>query len=180
MAGYKTISMVLLVVLVALAGVSPVFAPRSITFDPPAACPGETVTIFAYIPVSDVVGGGISIAAVSRLDGVVTIVLSSDPGGLIANGGCSPVQAAALGNVKCAFVVSESATCGGHYTVTVTIPEDGLGPSVSGPFDVPSTCCPVGGCVQPANTFALVSPWLGVIGLVGCIGVVMVAKKRRS
>jgi len=39
---------------------------------------------------------------------------------------------------------------------------------------------PVGGVVMPTNTFALVSPWLAVIGLVGCIGtVVVVAKKRR-
>jgi hypothetical protein len=39
----------------------------------------------------------------------------------------------------------------------------------------------VGGVVIPANTLALVSPWLAVIGLVGCIGtIVVVAKKRRS
>jgi hypothetical protein len=39
---------------------------------------------------------------------------------------------------------------------------------------------PVGGVVIPANTLALVAPWLAVIGLVGCIGtVVVVAKKRR-
>jgi len=38
----------------------------------------------------------------------------------------------------------------------------------------------VGGVVIPPNTFALVSPWLAVIGLVGCIAtVVVVAKKRR-
>jgi hypothetical protein len=41
---------------------------------------------------------------------------------------------------------------------------------------------PVGGVViPPANTFAMVSPWLAVVGLVGCIGtVVIVAKKRQS
>jgi hypothetical protein len=40
---------------------------------------------------------------------------------------------------------------------------------------------PVGGVVIPANTLALVAPWLAVIGLVGCIGtVVVVAKKRRQ
>jgi len=39
----------------------------------------------------------------------------------------------------------------------------------------------VGGVVIPANTLSLVSPWLAVIGLVGCIGtIVVVAKKRRS
>jgi hypothetical protein len=36
------------------------------------------------------------------------------------------------------------------------------------------------GVVMPANTLALVSPWLAVVGLVACIGtVVVVAKKRR-
>jgi len=39
---------------------------------------------------------------------------------------------------------------------------------------------PVGGVLTPANTLALLSPWLAVIGLVGCIGtVVAVARKRR-
>jgi len=39
---------------------------------------------------------------------------------------------------------------------------------------------PVGGVVIPANKFAIVAPWLVIIGLVGCIGtVVVVAKKRR-
>ena len=38
----------------------------------------------------------------------------------------------------------------------------------------------VGGVVIPVNTFAVLAPWLAVIGLVGCIGtVVVVAKKRR-
>ena len=164
----------LLIVLVALAGVSPVFAPRiTITFDPPAACPGERVT-FAE-PFADIVGGGISIAAASPL--FITVVVSSSPAGLATNPECS------LGT--CSFVVSESASCG-HYTVTVTLPIDesgpiGSAPSVSGPFDVAGPCCAVGGCVQPVNTFALLSPWLAVIGLVGCIGTVaVVAKKRES
>jgi len=40
---------------------------------------------------------------------------------------------------------------------------------------------PVGGIVIPANNFAIVAPWLAVIGLVGCIGTaVVVAKKRRA
>jgi len=39
----------------------------------------------------------------------------------------------------------------------------------------------VGGIVLPANLFADISPWLAVIGLVGCIGtLVLVAKKRQS
>jgi hypothetical protein len=39
---------------------------------------------------------------------------------------------------------------------------------------------PVGGVVTSVNTLAVLAPWLTVIGLVGCIGaVVVVAKKRR-
>ena len=174
MASYKTISIMLLVVLVALAGVSPVFARPPITFDPPAACPGQTVTI-SNIPIfADVVGGGISVAAMSPLDGPV--VLSSDPVGLTASHPQSCV--AQDSSLKCTFVVSESAKCG-HYTVTVTLVVDTSNPSVSGPFDVAGPCCAVGGCVQPVNTFALLSPWLAVIGLVGCMGAVVVVAKKR-
>jgi TolB protein len=39
----------------------------------------------------------------------------------------------------------------------------------------------VGGVVIPANNFAIVAPWLVIIGLVGCIGTaIVVAKKRQS
>ena len=39
---------------------------------------------------------------------------------------------------------------------------------------------PVGGIVEPVNKLAVLAPWLAVIGLVGCIGtVVVVAKKCR-
>jgi hypothetical protein len=182
LAGYKTISMVLLIVLVALAGVSPVFAQEIITLTPAAACPGETVTVTRLVP-DDLVGGGISIAAVSPLnDGTETIVLSSDPGGLIAEQECGVVTADfdTVGPVQCTFLVSESAC--GHYTVTVASLFDEERTLIgSATFNVPSTCCPaVGGCVQPVNTFALLSPWLTAIGLIGCIGtVVVVAKKRR-
>lgn len=41
------------------------------------------------------------------------------------------------------------------------------------------TCPVVGGVVQPVNTFALVAPWLAVIGLVGCGAIVVVAAKKR-
>ena len=60
----------------------------------------------------------------------------------------------------------------GDFTATITVcysPEDG------------GACPAVGGVVIPANTLALLSPWLVVIGLAGCIGtVVVVAKKRRQ
>jgi hypothetical protein len=44
------------------------------------------------------------------------------------------------------------------------------------PFTVTT---PVGGVVTIANTFALVSPWLALVGLVGCIGTVVVVAKKR-
>jgi hypothetical protein len=180
LAGYKTISILFLIVLVALAGGSPVFAQDGLqaSITPAAACPGATVSISVNIPVgpSDVVGGGISIAAVSPLANG-EVVVSSDPDGLVAKQDCGFVTDTTVGTLLCTFVVSESAKCG-RYTVTVTLPDDGLGASVSGIFDVAGSCCAVGGCVQPVNTFALLSPWLAVIGLVGCVAVVVVAKKR--
>jgi len=190
LAGYKMISIVLLIVLVALAGVSPVFARDGSTFPitltPAAACPGATVSISVNIP-ADVVGGGISIAAVSPLSFLEPVV-SSDPVGLVAEQKCGPVVTdTTVDNVLCTFVVSESASCG-RYTVTVTLTEDLAGiaqtfGSASAVFTVPSTCsscAAVGGCVQPVNTFALLSPWMAVIGLVGCIGTVVVVAKKRQ
>jgi hypothetical protein len=192
------ISMVLLVVLVALAVGSPVFAQVEafIILTPAAACPGETVTVTVptiTVTVTDeVVGGGIGIAAVSpSLDDGSPYVLSSKPVGLVTNQVCSIpefgslVQGASFGrNVQCTFRVSESATCGSHYTVTLALSADeaSIDQGIligSAPFVV--ACCAVGGCVQPVNTFALLSPWLAVIGLVGCVGTAaLVVRKRRA
>lgn len=49
---------------------------------------------------------------------------------------------------------------------------------LEGPCPAP-TPAPVGGVIIPANTFALVAPWLAVIGLVGVGIVVVLVKKRR-
>jgi len=38
----------------------------------------------------------------------------------------------------------------------------------------------VGGVVMPANTLAILMPWLAVIGVVGCIGTAVVVAKKRS
>jgi hypothetical protein len=182
LAGLKMISILFLIVLVALAGGSPVFARDEIeaSITPAAACPGATVSISANIPLSDTFGGGIITTAMSPLSDGIQAAVSSDPDGLVATQNClihdTPVE--------CTFLVSESASCG-RYTVTVTLTENTgeriliLG-SASATFDVSGTCCAaVGGCVQPVNTFALVSPWLVVIGLVGCIGAAVVAAKKR-
>lgn len=174
----RTTSILLLMILVGLAGISPVFAnEEGFIFTPPAACPGERVT-FPFPIVDDVVGGGIGVAAVSPLVAPTLVSVDSDPVGLVAVGSpeCS------VGKSICTFVISESARCG-HYTVAVTFEFafDGRARvTVYGPFDVPATCCPaVGGCVQPVNTFALLSPWLAAIGIVGCIGTAIVIAKKR-
>ena len=44
----------------------------------------------------------------------------------------------------------------------------------------PISPAPVGGFIEPANKFAIFAPWLGVIGLVGCIGAVVVVAKKRE
>ena len=199
MAGCKMISMVLLVVLVALAVGSPVFAVDDKAFlilTPAAACPGGTVTVTVptitiTVTTDDIVGGGISVAAVSpSLDDGSLFVLSSKPLGLIANQVCSIpefgslVQGASFGrNVRCTFRVSESATCGSHYTVTLALSADeaSIDQGIligSAPFVV--ACCAVGGCVQPVSTFGLVVPWLAVIAVVGIGTVVVVAKRRET
>jgi hypothetical protein len=178
LAGLKTVSILLLIVVVALAGGSPVFARDEVfILDPTAACPGEIVTISADISIT---GVGTS-ETTTNFDG--GIVLSSDPDGLIGDYKCGFVPVSNDLDDEypplCVFLVSESASCG-RYTITLEYEEISLILG-SATFDVAGSCCAaVGGCVQPVNTFALLSPWLAVIGLVGCIAtVVVVAKKRR-
>jgi hypothetical protein len=47
-------------------------------------------------------------------------------------------------------------------------------------FSVSNVAVAVGGIVVPANTLALVAPWLAVISLVGCVGTIAVLAKKRS
>jgi len=184
LAGLKTISIVFLVV--ALAGASPVFADGTVTtLTPAAACPNaEGILVHVSGITVGSVSGGLTVEAIPILfissDGPPINFLSSVPDGLVVGGSCGNIQPD--GTLDCQFDVSESASCG-HYTVKVMvhIPDQTDIEIGSAPFDVAGTCCPaVGGCLQPVNTFALLSPWLAVIGLVGCIGtVVVVAKKQR-
>jgi hypothetical protein len=80
-----------------------------------------------------------------------------------------------------AFTVADGAS--GKYTVTFRTwlpPGNVMDGEATAEYN---TECPpaVGGVVEPANTFAVLVPWLAVIGLVGCIGTVfVVAKKRRQ
>ena len=179
LAGYKTISILFLILVAALAGGSPVFATdgASITLTPTSACPGAEVSLVGDFPFST------SPVATSYL---LKMVLTSDPGGLVATSDCTVGDNAGI-LVRCLLQLSDSASCG-RYTVTVTLTEDLAGiaqtfGSASAVFTVPSTCsscAAVGGCVQPVNTFALLSPWMAVIGLVGCIGTVVVVAKKRQ
>ena len=69
----------------------------------------------------------------------------------------------------------------GKYTVTVEGYIDVETPGGVASVEYNTDCPAVGGVVEPANMFALLSPWLAVVGLVSCIGtVVVVAKKRQS
>ena len=163
----KTLSILFLVVLVALAGGSPVSATDGpfITLNPAAACPGAMVIVRGNIPFDS--------------DGETLIFprLYSVPIGLVPGERYKCVPATGEANIVCSFHVSESASCG-RYEVIVTLENIG---SASAVFDVAGPCCPaVGGCVQPVNTFALVAPWLAVIGLVGCVTAVAVVAKKRE
>lgn len=46
-------------------------------------------------------------------------------------------------------------------------------------FDL-EACAVVGGVVIPTNTLAILSPWLAVIGLIGCIGAAVVVARKRE
>jgi hypothetical protein len=78
-----------------------------------------------------------------------------------------------------AFTVADGAS--GKYTVTIFTWMPGWLLDGEASAEYNTDCPAVGGVVEPANTFALLSPWLAVVGLVSCIGtVVVVAKKRQS
>jgi len=101
--------------------------------------------------------------------------VSSKPSGLISNPTCvlSPIdlgqRASASFTVACAPA--------GDYTVILTgNPSEN---QVSTSFSNEGGSCPVGGVVLPVNTLVLVSPWLAVIGIVGCISTVVVVAKKR-
>jgi len=101
-------------------------------------------------------------------------IISSSPSGLISNAVCM---------LSGGDIVSASFTVGcapaGPYTITVT---DSIyhTPSYEGSFNNEGGTCAVGGIVEPVNTFALVSPWLAVIGVVGCICTAIVVAKPRK
>ncbi|WP_455284142.1 hypothetical protein [[Eubacterium] cellulosolvens] len=95
----------------------------------------------------------------SGWDALLSSILECYPGGL---GGLT---------VWCRFTVPPGATGGFTYTAT-----DELG-SASATFTV--ACPAVGGVVMPVNAFAVLAPWLAVIGLVGCVATVVVVAMKR-
>ncbi len=60
-----------------------------------------------------------------------------------------------------------------HGTVNIA-PTSG-----TGTFTTDPTCPAVGGVVTTVNAFSLLTPWIAVLGLIGCIGTAVLAKKRR-
>lgn len=101
--------------------------------------------------------------------------ISSSPDGLISDAEIVVNE----GVVSGTFIVAAGAQ--GSYLVTVhTI---GIDQSASVGFntDCPGGETAVGGVVMPTNTLTVLGPWLALVGLVGCISVVVVvAEKRHS
>ena len=62
----------------------------------------------------------------------------------------------------------------GVHQITITIIQEGA-PSRTVTF-CPS---PVGGVMMPVSTFAILGQWLALIGLVACIGTVVLVTKKR-
>jgi hypothetical protein len=159
--------------MLALAGASPVFGADgvSLVITPTSGCAGTIVTIEYSFPSGSHVDVSSIFLKYPNLFEPFECGIGTTDG--VIEGRCEPR-------------VSASA-CSGRYAFTAI--EDGQVVATAY-FTVPSTCpgvqpCPfeaaVGGCVQPVNSFALLSPWLAAIGIVGCIGTAAVlAKKRRS
>ena len=155
------------------------YASITLVLDPASGCPGTMVRVFLPEDGTILVDGG-------------PLKLLSEPEGLIADYQCASIASYQGGNgglgtasyqatndqqvAICNFRVSESASCG-TYIVLLGYEEKPFGEAG---FELLCACA-VGGCVQPVNSFALLSPWLAILGLVGCIGtIVVVAKRRRA
>jgi hypothetical protein len=122
-------------------------------------------------PISGAAGTIVAIKAYVLGEG--SCIISSSPNGLISNPVCTLTGHGATESAS--FTVACAPA--GLYTVTVTGAEEDEQSVV---FNNEGGACAVGGIVMPVNTVALVSPWLAAIGLVGCIGtIVVVAMKRR-
>jgi hypothetical protein len=72
------------------------------------------------------------------------------------------------------FVVAVGAS--GSYSVSVSYFTQASDPEQ---FAVTQPA-PVGGVVEPVNYLMMLSPWLAVIGLVGCVGTMVVVNKKRE
>jgi hypothetical protein len=179
LADLRTISLLLIVVLVVLASSSRVFGVdgASVTLTPIIGCPGTQV---------DLVASFSSFVFAADNNGGIQVSISSNPYGLLSEITCR-IEANAGLDLYCTFVVSKSA-CSGINNVIVTLKGavDSVSESASASFEVPSTCpgvhscAAVGGYLEPVNRFGILAPWLAVISVVCISTSVVVAVKRWS
>ena len=111
-------------------------------------------------------------AAFSLSDTSCTI--SSKPSGLISDPTCLLSGGERGQTASASFTVACAPA--GEYTITVT--GNPMDDQRSIEFLNEGGSCPVGGVVMPVNTLAILGPWFAVIGLVGCIGTVVVVTKK--
>ena len=100
-----------------------------------------------------------------------------------------------LVDISCSITVVTEAVVVGSFGVLSYAPQtdgssftvDLAGRSVTIQYGLPdivectftnSPAGPVGGVVMPTNNFAIAAPWLAFIGLVGCVGTVVVVSNR--
>lgn len=178
MRSVRLFAVAVLAVILAITLFSPVAAISGITIKK-ITTNGDTTTQFGFVlsgQVSGAVSGG-QLPAGFNLVGGGTYPIYSAPTGDYTVTEVVP-SGWVLTKVYCEGTVSLP-----PYSTFTYIPGGVVIHFVEGDFVIcgftNSPAAPVGGLVMPANTFAILAPWLAVIGLVGCIGTVVVAKKRR-
>lgn len=161
----KKFSLVFLIAVITLGAIWPVLA-YDLGLNPNSGCPATSVFL-----VDDLGGYG------NRA------VLSSTPSGLIKAGYRCQVEADH--EPECWFTISDCVVAGTYMVIVTLTRYDGSLESSGWSFTVREDCpdlgpCPVGGVVEPVNTFVALGPWLASVCLVGCMTiVVLVTKKRR-
>lgn len=143
---------------------------------------GGGLVISDYHPSSFSVSGWITI---SRQGQTLTVVIDLTAGGTTIQSKFTG-DISNLGGTDCTFsnLVSQYTyvTGGGLNLNLGSLAYSGTC-SISGPITLDLTfgtaSAAVGGVVIPVNKFAVLAPWLALIGLVGCIGTVFVVAKKR-
>jgi len=120
-----------------------------------------------------------STSAVAFLSGafLLGVMITPSPRSVTAGAGFTLSPAPSLTYLSYA----EYATSGVSSPTTFPATVSSLSAWVEVGVALNPTAAPVGGFVESINKLGLLVPWLAVIGLVGCIGaVVVVARKRQS